>query len=202
MKILFLAPFARPTATYYAGINLGLAQLAAVASDAGAEAEVRNFWDAAQLDEFAGRRFDYVFIGTYTHQLKLVRQTVNIMNAMGLKVVLGGLHATFAPEDFADSPYYLLVRGEGEVFTRQLISDPSRAETMTGVWHPGVPGKGFAPMEQNLDVLPDPFRYLAVTDKVRNIMGFELLSSRGCFYKCAYCSAPALSGIYPGYYRR
>ena len=125
------------------------------------------------------------------------------------KLVLGGFHATFAAERILEAYPFLdyLVKGEGEHAFPKLL------ECIEGGRRPvDVEGISYAEsgrmvcnepvLIEDLDSLPIPNRALA--DKVdygyfhKNIrLTFgkftTISSSRGCPYKCAYCSCAAFS---------
>ncbi|MDD2715698.1 MAG: radical SAM protein [Candidatus Wallbacteria bacterium] len=203
MKLLFLSPFAAPTKNYYRSIHQGLGILAAMAVREGHQAEIRAFSDLNELEPVLSCDYDYALLTTFSNQLGLVRETLGFLGKRGVKTVLGGVHATFAPEDFLDLPFEYLVRGEGEGFFQEFLKTPGNLSGYKGVITGGrKPVPDFAPLCLDLDSNPFPMRYLEPPDKARNIIGFEVLSTRGCHYDCTYCSAPAYAGAYHGYYRR
>lgn len=122
------------------------------------------------------------------------------------KVVLGGYHATFLPEEYIDRGADYVILGEGEERLPELVKHIIKGETpdkMEGLayrgglnpraekYRVGLEGQPFAavdllPLQNywNLGYSHGPFagRYMNV------------LTSRGCPYSCSFCQAPAMSG--------
>lgn len=125
------------------------------------------------------------------------RETLELTDALavarpGLKVVLGGPEVSFdGPELFARHPgVAAIVRGEGEVPLRELLSAWSRSEEPDGVprlaWRRGeeTVEEPQAPPLASLDDIPSPFA-LGLVDTSRGFVYLE--TSRGCPYSCAFC---------------
>lgn len=99
-------------------------------------------------------------------------------NRPDLKICLGGIHPTVAPEDVEDLPYTWLVQGEGEV---------SFTEILDGKVPPGVV-KGKSP---DLDKLHPVDRSLVRIEE----QGFwgapgpfaTVIIGRGCPHRCTFC---------------
>lgn len=122
--------------------------------------------------------------------------------------IYGGVHATFTAENtlrrIADMDY--VVCGEGESTTAALLARLSRYEDPSDV--PGLcyrkngslirtrPAKRIVP----LDMLPRPAYHLLNMDKYSldmeflGVRGISLLTSRGCFARCSFCSASRMFG--------
>lgn len=125
------------------------------------------------------------------------RETLELADALavarpGLRVVLGGPEVSFdGPELFARHPgVAAVVRGEGEIPLRGLLSSWSRGGEPEGVprlvWRRGeavVEGPDAPPLE-SLDAVPSPFA-LGLVDTSRGFVYLE--TSRGCPYACAFC---------------
>jgi len=199
MKFCFLSPFSKETGTYYKSICHGIGIMAAIASKYH-EVEVIAF---SKIEEISNISADYVLISSYSNQMKLVKDSIQKLSKKGIKCIVGGMHATFSPEDFIDIDYHILVRGEGELFIKALMESENDALSLPGVFKKGEKIKReYTPIIKDLDTLPFTLRYLFPTKKARNIMGFEVMTGRGCHYNCTYCSTPALRKIYPGYIRQ
>ncbi|MEJ2698181.1 MAG: radical SAM protein [Desulfuromonadales bacterium] len=125
------------------------------------------------------------------------RETLELVDALAVaqprvRVVLGGPEVSFdGPELFRNHPgVSALVRGEGELPLRGLLSAWKREEDPEGVprlaWRAGeeiVEGPEAPPLGE-LDAIPSPFG-LGLVDLSRGFVYLE--TSRGCPYTCAFC---------------
>jgi len=96
----------------------------------------------------------------------------------GGKVIIGGSHATFMPEEavqYADH----VVTGEGELVISDLVKNGGDKI---------IPGK---PVE-NLDDLPFPD--FSLVDGLRSIPITPVSTSRGCPHDCTFCSVTPMFG--------
>ncbi len=124
----------------------------------------------------------------------------------GLPTVIGGAHATLDPEGcLADNSFDLVCVGEGEEALAELVraleegADPSGIASIWGKWG----GKEFRnpvrPLLEDLDRLPFPDRSifdldLMAPDQRERI---TVMASRGCPYRCHYCSNHVQRSRYP-----
>jgi radical SAM superfamily enzyme YgiQ (UPF0313 family) len=123
-------------------------------------------------------------------------------------VVLGGPHATFMPRQTMEEckNIDIIVRGEGEETTRELIENIEKGASLNEV-------KGITfrekneiidaeprPFIKNIDDIPFPSRDLLPMHlyKFNGVKYTTMLTSRGCPFKCAFCSSSRLFG---GYWR-
>jgi len=177
--------------------------------------DLRFAWreDAAFLKEL--RRFepDLVGISGYTHEASRVKEMAGMVRNTrpGCRVVVGGHHATVAPEDYEVESIDAIVRGEGcgpfrEIVDRMLGGDDCTG--IAGVRVPGqsVPGHSDWPQFPDPATLPaprrdlwDPRRYFCVwvrEDAPRFKSLFPATSmvrtSFGCRMKCSFCIVPKL----------
>ncbi|MEM3697753.1 MAG: radical SAM protein [Candidatus Bathyarchaeia archaeon] len=123
-------------------------------------------------------------------------------------VVLGGPHATFMPRRTMEECKYvdIIVRGEGEETTRELIETIEKGASLNEV-------KGITfrkeneiidaeprPFIKNVDDIPFPSIDLLPMHlyKFNGVKYTAMLTSRGCPFKCSFCSSSRLFG---GYWR-
>lgn len=145
------------------------------------------------------------------------RLTEHIHARHGLAVLWGGTHPTLVPEEcipHAD----ILLRGEGDLALPDLCRRLAAGEPVTDVQNLWL-DQGADPPVQNalrplvcdLDQLP--FRDFCSHDQKFLILGrevhrgdpmrhdpvFQMMASRGCLYRCAYCyNSTFKKEIYPG----
>lgn len=123
----------------------------------------------------------------FQKQFDLVAITINTPNAphcykiaerfmtSGVKVVMGGPHATLLPEETKMHCDYLLV-GEGEIIWPQFLDD-FRNGKVQEIYVSDAP--------PNLEYLPSPRWDLL---KRRRLMKGAVFATRGCPYHCRYCN--------------
>lgn len=114
------------------------------------------------------------------------------------RVVLGGQHPTFSPEDFLDCGVDYIVRGEGEKTFAELVDvleqRPANVNDLAGI--AVVEGKRCyttrsRPQIQDLDSIAVPDRALVARFKHAYYKGRNVatvLTSRGCPYRCSFCT--------------
>lgn len=118
--------------------------------------------------------------------------------------VVGGHHATVAPDDFASPAIDLIVVGEGVTPFREIVR---RYEQHQGF--DGIPGVAFArngalaqvaPLpEEDLDAIPLPARSLTASYRRRYHSEWmrplaSTRTSKGCPYRCKFCGLWKLTG--------
>jgi anaerobic magnesium-protoporphyrin IX monomethyl ester cyclase len=91
------------------------------------------------------------------------------------KIVIGGAHATQAPEDFPYADY--VVMGPGEVAMVDIVKGKELDRVIHGEW------------PDNLFILPayDLVDMESYSYKVGGKPAMPVLTTRGCPYKCAFC---------------
>lgn len=124
----------------------------------------------------------------------------------GLPVVVGGVHPTLDPRGSdEDECIDFVCVGEGEAALTELAEalegrgEVDEVESLMGRWR----GRGFAnpvrPLVEDLDLLPFPDRSIfdmrrMAPDQAERI---SVMASRGCPFRCRYCSNHAQRSAYP-----
>jgi anaerobic magnesium-protoporphyrin IX monomethyl ester cyclase len=152
--------------------------------------------------------------------LGLTTMTVTVKNALkiaaaakgllpGVKVAVGGVHATVCPEWVIEDPHVdVVVRHEGEYSFLEVVQRWAAGESLDGVAGTTVKVGGQivhhaqAPRIRNLDELPFPARELMPMHIYKANLAFPphirtrttLYSARGCPYNCSFCSTAAVWG--------
>ncbi len=140
---------------------------------------------------------DLVGISTTSSTSSEAYRIAGYLRTHRIPVVIGGIHATFYPEEALNYADYV-VRGEADHTFLELV----RAILDKG--HPGaVPGVSFRDGETfihnplpehpvNLDDLPAPdFSLYGPRPPFRSV---PVMTSRGCPYNCIFCSVTAMFG--------
>jgi len=122
---------------------------------------------------------DLVGITALTATAQRAYDIADVFRARGVKVILGGIHPSFLPEEasqHADS----VVIGEAEGVWPNLLED-FRANKLQKVYR--------QPERPSLVGLPIPRRDLF--DEGAYFVSHTLQTTRGCPYSCAFCSSEA-----------
>jgi len=123
-------------------------------------------------------------------------------------VVVGGYHATFVPEDFIRAGADYVVLGEGERRLPELLArlEGDRSiEGLEGIAFQGGMVDRRTRYTVNLDSQPFAAVDLLPLENywklgyghgpvMRGVRYMNILTSRGCPYKCSFCQAPEMSG--------
>jgi anaerobic magnesium-protoporphyrin IX monomethyl ester cyclase len=188
----------------------GMAILAAVLREKGHEVFVVDAYaeglsEAEHTQRVAEIEPDLIGVGPWTESLIGEMEGARILKNKlpGVPLVVGGPHASLYPKETLDRYSFVdyVVFGEAEETILELVDnlhDPERLKDVPGV---GLRIDGEAvlapprPPVQDLDSLPFPafdlfpmekyFSSLAKKDKSTYI-----LSTRGCPFKCRYCTKP------------
>lgn len=158
---------------------------------------------------------DVVGISGYSHEASRVKELARLVKAArpGCRVIVGGHHATVAPEDYEIEAIDAIVRGEGCGPFRELVGQTAAGDPLGGIPGVRVPGQGATdaddwPPFPDPATLPaprhdlwDPRRYFCVwvrEDAPRFARLFPPTSmvrtSFGCRMKCSFCIVPKLFG--------
>jgi len=174
---------------------LGLAYIAAVLENLDGIEKIEIADESVGEDakeRIKKRELDVVCITSTTPSFERAKEIAGFCRERGIKVVFGGVHATFCPEQVLEVAD-VVVRGEGERTAEELFSGKPLKEIKGISWIEN--GKVFhnppRELEENLDSLPLPAYELFPLEKYGMM---SLVTSRGCFYNCSYCCATRFWG--------
>ncbi len=213
MKILLVSPEARVwnSRTH---IHNGLGYLAGALLAAGYETDV---YDGAVEDETLDARlarepFDVVGISSPTPLINEAWQYAQIAKQHNAVTILGGPHLTLMPdESIQKTQVDYVARGEAERTSVEFVQALERGapdadwKKILGLSWKDAQGKVRhnldRPLEADLDSIPLPAYHLFKIDRYTNLQpltdgldpharSYTIVTSRGCPYKCTYCSKP------------
>ncbi|MFW9996783.1 MAG: B12-binding domain-containing radical SAM protein, partial [Candidatus Odinarchaeota archaeon] len=137
-------------------------------------------------------RPDIIGVSSTTPAFKRTRALLKSIRSTPFSVrpltIVGGVHGSFCPEEVLEAGADLVVRGESDLVIQQLFAGVNPYE---------IPGISFResrevihndlpPLVEDLDTVPFPAREF-FDPRLYPVM--SLTTSRGCPYRCAYCSA-------------
>lgn len=217
MKVLFLYPnVARARSP-----QVGLSSLAGTLLREGHEARIFDitFMEDAEIPE-AWRKIlrdyepDLIGVSCRSTEWETAQEILG-MAEIDVPVVVGGPHATIAPEEvIADERVDMLVRGEGEEAVIDLLDRMENGGGLTDMPNLWIKQNGdihkndVRPLIQDLDSIAFPEwriwdwrhfqeHYHHYFSPDAEIFG-DLETSRGCPYACPYCLTPVMQKIYRG----
>jgi radical SAM superfamily enzyme YgiQ (UPF0313 family) len=201
MRILFLYPnVGTRNGTHYPH---GIGALAAAAASAGHEVAVRlpetvptaDAWRA----DLADWRPELLACGFSSHQWPIARALMQQARDAGVRVVAGGVHASFAADEVLASgavDFVCVGEGEGALLDVAAGLDPRGIANLRGA--------DFAlPLRPLRDDLkrdaPYDRRHFPMAE-IGRVNGHEMAVAvgRGCPYPCTYCCNGAWRRLYPG----
>jgi radical SAM superfamily enzyme YgiQ (UPF0313 family) len=151
-------------------------------------------------------RPDIVGITAYTVHVNVVRHLFTEIKSQnpGVLTVVGGHHATLAPEDFISPFIDVIVIGEGVFVFRDIVERFEKGEPIDDIPGIAIPkGDGLRrtvprPSEE-LDVFPFPDRSLTARYRARYHSEWmrplaSIRTSKGCPYRCNFCALWKLTG--------
>ncbi len=143
-------------------------------------------WEVTLIDENLSRPDyellptpDLVGISAFTSQAPRAYEVAGMYRAMGVPVVMGGIHATFCRDEaleHADA----VVAGEAESVWGQVLAD-ARNHALRGVYEGGVSAMDAIPPARH-DLLQGQYYFGSVQ------------TTRGCPLNCIFCSVTAFNG--------
>lgn len=207
--LLFYPDIDTLTPIYY---QLGVGSLAATLRAGGHEPK---FVRVPNLDREkvlgAVRDFDPGLVGfsSVYVQWRYVKQMAKwIKESHPLPVVAGGVHPTLSPDECMAEPNMdFICRGEGEEALLELadaIQNGRPTDRIPNIWTRAADGRVIVnemrELTDPLDRLPPPDREcLDYREALRLQHGnVQIMTSRGCPYRCTYCSNEAQMRLYSG----
>jgi radical SAM superfamily enzyme YgiQ (UPF0313 family) len=213
MRVLFLFPDLAPNITAYNGVlSYGIASLSAALKQAGHEVSLYHMLREPPAEELRARvreaAPDLVAISANSHYARrLARWAALVRSATPAPIAVGGVHATLAPEEVSAIPEVgFTCVGEGEFALPELCAALAEGRDPSGEANLWVRVGGRVvrnpprPPCPDLDRLPDPDLGLFDFARLHWVRRgyFPYLMSRGCGFRCTYCSAHALREASPG----
>lgn len=200
MKILLVnPPFATEGARH---TPLGLAYIAAVLREHGYEVSVADFQIEPDTLHLVANA-DVVGITSISHSFPAavtLAQQIKETNP-DATVIMGGPHVTFTDTQMLQYPFVdIVVRHEGEYTMVEVLhalgtGDLSGVKGITYKKDGAIKRNPERPFIRDLDTLPFPARDLFRVERYYEEGSVpQVLSGRGCPYKCMFCAASTLWG--------
>jgi radical SAM superfamily enzyme YgiQ (UPF0313 family) len=130
-----------------------------------------------------GEPFDLVGLTCMSHQSSRAYQIADEFRRHGRPVVIGGFHATLAPEEALEHADAVVI-GEAEGVWNRVLEDAAAGR---------LNGRYMSPKLSDLQGLPTP-RYDLVDLKRYRIPNLPAQTTRGCPYACNYCEVTQVYG--------
>ncbi len=194
MNILLVYPWYPYSSVTTYEEPLGLLYLAAVLEKAGYNVKVADLTFTRKLDglETMARWADMVGISAPTPLFGTAAAVLRFIKKSNpdIRSVIGGPHATAAPEDVLSHGFDLAVIGEGELTLADLVETMGRGgslEAVPGIAYRTQDGLHFTPSRPfitDLDEIPLPARQFIDYTRYRRL---GIISMRGCPFRCLYC---------------
>jgi len=129
-----------------------------------------------------------------------------MLKETGLRVIIGGVHPTFLPQEtLAESGCDYVVLGEGEIALLKLLQNNFQSDSIAGVYsikdfEDSKPVIKKGKKIENLDDIPfpdweqlNPNLYPKAPHGaiVKNFPVAPVITTRGCPYECTFCASPS-----------
>lgn len=157
--------------------------------------------DIAPIDFHEVMKSDVVGITSLTPTATRAYRLAKLFKENGKKVIIGGPHVSFLPEEGLKYADYV-VRGEGELVIKELLDSIYGLKDIREV--PGVSYKENGEIHhnpdgrviENLDELPIPdLSLISGWDKLfKSKKLYPIITSRGCPHDCSFCSVTPMFG--------
>jgi anaerobic magnesium-protoporphyrin IX monomethyl ester cyclase len=207
LRILLVDPKVNLPIDVRSSPSLGLAYLAAASEQRGDEVRVLDMQmeDMPIQQVVADFHPNVVGITATTVQIesawRVAREVKRLTDA---QIVLGGPHPTVLSAESVERPEVdFVVRGEGELTWAELCDRLERGESLAGLAGITYQEQGEVvhnpdrPVIEDVDSIPFPAYHLFNMERYSNLQptlddidgpSYPILSSRGCPYRCNYCS--------------
>lgn len=210
MHILFLY-VVPPERFIPRGFSHGIGSMSAVLKEEGHSTELL-YVDALQkalLSQKISPQTGLIAISSTTDQYDLAKRLIAFLsNTFDIPIILGGVHATVAPEEAVQTPGLLgICIGEGEEALLELVDALENNENIRSIknfWfrlNGAVVKNEVRPLLEDLETLPFPdrtiFNYQEILNKNYDD-GAEFMVGRGCPFRCSFCINKALQDLYKG----
>jgi anaerobic magnesium-protoporphyrin IX monomethyl ester cyclase len=186
--------------------TLGLLYLSAYLKKFGFSTEIFDSTFSLREDLFARLRMERGVVGIYTNLMTRasVLDIVREARAYGWIIVLGGPECANYPAHYIEHGAHVVVVGEGEATMAELIPalaerGPHRLHGIAGTVFQDEAGQLVTNSERaqikDIDAIPwpdresiDQQRYVDVWRKHHGMGSVNLITARGCPYRCNWCS--------------
>lgn len=186
MRVLFIHP-----GFPYRGKDMfpiGLGYLASAVEDIAEISVIDENVEDFSIKKIKEINPDIIGITATTPSFPRAMEIVKAARDTDAKIVMGGVHATFMPEEALNNGADIVARGEGEATFREIVEERPLTQINGISWtkdkkiihNPDRKTPG------DLDSIPLPAHKYFPT-KEYGIM--SITTSRGCPYSCSYCSA-------------
>jgi hypothetical protein len=155
---------------------------------------------------------DVIGVSTNTMYMQYVKPVIReVKERYGLKVILGGHHASIYPEQTMEIPHVDAVCiGDGEFALKEYLDRLEKGLSMSGlagIWtreNGTVIKNSGGKFIDNIDDFPMPDWSLwdDIEKYYYHLGALYHIGSRGCPYKCTYCDAHGIADAVPGKYFR
>jgi len=140
---------------------------------------------------------DLVGISTTTATCREAYQVAGLLRAQDIPVVIGGIHASFMPEEAMQFADYI-VRGEAELSFLPLVQSieaglPPHDIPGVSYWSNGeIVHNDNLDSKIDMDTLPIPD--LTLLDRYSSMSNIPVMTSRGCPFNCTFCCVTEMFG--------
>ena len=140
---------------------------------------------------------DLVGISTTTATCREAYQVAGLLRAQNIPVVIGGIHASFMPDEAMQFADYI-VRGEAELSFLPLVQSieaglPPHDIPGVSYWSNGeIVHNDNLDSKIDMDTLPIPD--LTLLDRYSSVSNIPVMTSRGCPYNCTFCCVTEMFG--------
>jgi radical SAM superfamily enzyme YgiQ (UPF0313 family) len=140
---------------------------------------------------------DLVGISTTTATCREAYQIAGLLRANKIPVVIGGIHASFMPEEVLQHADYI-VRGEAELSFLPLVQSIE-----AGLPPHNIPGVSYWSngeivhndnLESRIDMDTLPIPDLTLLDRFSSMISIPVMTSRGCPFNCSFCCVTKMFG--------